>query len=250
MADIVIIILWAWVVPLGIGAIVYNLRRRKLLGIIAMLLAIFACTSPFWTLKLFNWLGPSRETLRSNVYTFLSLLFFLIVIGCIVAQMLVIKSHIKQRIVEAGSKIAGLFFIFSYSIYVSATKVGNGFDYLYEALIERSRPLTDLITIVLTASGEGLEVLLLFLLAFVSGYLVYPLMNNRKFFKRSPVILVMLVGWLIVVSINEAFIQKLWTSGRDWDFLDILHNMVGVLIGLILSIRWFCKREPLKINNS
>lgn len=242
---IVITILWVFIGPLGIGAIVYHIRKSSLLGALAGLLAVITCSSPCWTRKLFNWLGPVREALRSDVYTFLSILFPLLIIASLLIQTFVINSKIRlrARIVKVVLKLPGLVFIVGYSFYVSARKVERGFDYLYQSLIERSRPFIDSVTIVLTASAEGLEVLFVFLLAFLSGYLLYPSTNNFKFSKRLFMILMIFIGWLIVVSINEAFIQRLWMSGRELDCLDILHNMVGVSVGLALSIGVFWKRQ-------
>jgi len=242
---ILITTLWVLFVPIGIGIIVYRIRKSKLFGVFAVLLAIITCSSPCWTRKLFDWLGPVREALRLKTYTFLSFLFPLILIICPIIYILVIENRVKLRlkIEKILLTFIGTGLVALYSLYVSARKVEKGFDFLYQIFIERTRPLLDSITIVLTANAEGLEVLLLFLFAFLSGYLIYIPVNNLKFPKRFLMVSMIFIVWLIIVSINEAFIQRLWMPYREWDFLDIVHNMVGVLMGLVFSIGVFWKRQ-------
>ena len=250
MVKILITILWVLVVPIGIGAIVYNIKKNKWLGRLAALLAFFTCSSPYWTLWVFNWLSPTREALRQRVYIVSSFVFFLIIIGCPVIQTLLIKGKLSLRakgiltLKKVILNLAGTALVFIYSLYVSA-KAENRLSWIWgwidEILFKRTRPFGELITTILAGSGEGLEILLLFLLALLSGYIIYPLTSGFKFFKR--VFVPVLVGWLVVVSINEGFMQGLWIPGREWDFRDISNNMVGVSVGLLLSIRWFWKKE-------
>ena len=82
-------------------------------------------------------------------------------------------------------------------------------------------------------TGQGADIVLCFLMALVSGHMVCSKMaecTNKEFKK-------MLGIWFIIILINEVIVQRLLFY-RNGSLLDILNNMAGVLVSLLLSIRW------------
>lgn len=96
------------------------------------------------------------------------------------------------------------------------------------------RPL-DLACVIMDA--EGLDLLFCFVLAFISGHLVYSKkikLDVRGFF-------VALLAWGIILALKEVI--KYYLPYRDADMWDVVKNMIGgVLPGLVLSGRWFWRK--------
>lgn len=91
----------------------------------------------------------------------------------------------------------------------------------------------------LRADGEGIDVLFCFVLALSWGYLSYP--ATTTFDRRG--FLGALSAWLGIIFTNEMIAQRfIFSDIRKGNMGDFGINMVGVLIGLLLSIRWFWKK--------
>lgn len=95
--------------------------------------------------------------------------------------------------------------------------------------------LLDLARVILDA--EGLDLMFCFMLAVISGHLVYS--KKIKFDIKG--FFVALLAWGIMLSIKEVI--KYYLPLRDADVWDIVKNMTGgILPGLVLSSRWFWRK--------
>jgi hypothetical protein len=233
-------IFWILFIPIGIGIIVFNLTRDRIRGILVALLTVIACSEPFWADALYDWLGPARETLRQKVYIYGTLNFILFVVILSFIPILFMKGkreHLRKlklmlRNIIFG--VAGTSLVFIYSIYASA-KAENRLGWILswgdEIFIKKTRAVSDLVTTILAGSGEGLEILLLFVLSWISVYIVYFPMKT-KIFKR---VLAITTIWFVIIFINEMVMQSLWFSGREISMHDIFKGMIGILGGAVLS---------------
>jgi len=81
--------------------------------------------------------------------------------------------------------------------------------------------------------AEGLDLTLCFFLAFISGRIIYSRTTDFDIgnFKKA------LLVWVGILTINEIIQYAL--PFREGAALDILYNMIGVTLGLLLSTGWF-----------
>ena len=77
---------------------------------------------------------------------------------------------------------------------------------------------------------QQLDIIFVFGLALLSGFI------NRASFGS------LLLAWFCIIFINEMVIQGLFLPYRSGAISDIFNNMVGVSIGLMLSMKWFWKK--------
>lgn len=57
-------------------------------------------------------------------------------------------------------------------------------------------------------------------------------------------------NWMLLFSallygLSVEFIQKFWTSGRSFDLYDVLADMTGSVLGLLVWLRAYKKNKPL-----
>lgn len=57
-------------------------------------------------------------------------------------------------------------------------------------------------------------------------------------------------NWVLLLStllygLSVEFIQKFWTSGRSFDLYDVLADMAGGVLGLLIWLRAYKKNKPL-----
>lgn len=84
--------------------------------------------------------------------------------------------------------------------------------------------------------AEGLDLMFCFVLALISGHIVY----SKKIGFDIKGFFIALLAWAIILSVKEVI--KCYLPLRDADIWDIVKNITGgVLPGLVLSSRWFWK---------
>jgi len=78
-----------------------------------------------------------------------------------------------------------------------------------------------------------------FVLAFISGML-----SRRRTiqFDTRTGFLAVLSAWLFIISIDEVF--QHFSPRRAGQIGDILYNMEGAILGVLLSIKWFRGNRP------
>jgi VanZ family protein len=87
-------------------------------------------------------------------------------------------------------------------------------------------------------NAEGFDIAFLFLLAFLSGSIVYS--KGHKF--QIGRFILALLFWFFIIFTNEMIIQR-HLSFRRSQISDIIYDMAGVLIGLSLSARWLWTKK-------
>lgn len=96
--------------------------------------------------------------------------------------------------------------------------------------------------------AEGIEVFFYFVLAFFSGRILYSSLVkviSREFW-------LIFIAWFIILFVNELGIQNLlcqlnklstFFPIRTISIYDIVNNMGGVIIGLVLSLPYFWRKQ-------
>lgn len=86
-----------------------------------------------------------------------------------------------------------------------------------------------------TWNAEGLDIVFYFILALISGFLTYRQVTRFDF----KGFLLAFLAWVLIISVNELIQHSL--PMREGSTGDFGSNMAGVLVGLLLSIRWLRK---------
>lgn len=182
-----------------------------------------------------------HEVYRSQVKLMQDVAFFafLICLLLIIAQLISLIVN-KSRLIgiKLLATIAGLVSIAFLGVLVSLIRnpvLQNVIPDFFQAVKSGDMALSldslkNIIARVLDA--EGVDLALSFFLALLSGLIIYsPTARfDWKNFRNA------FMAWLIIISINE--IIQYCLPFREGDMRDIIYNMAGVTLGLLLSIRW------------
>lgn len=188
-------------------------------------------SSSWWAYRLFLWVDGQvygKRFFRMEII--IAGIIFILFLEILVQLFLLIKNKARLIPLKVFLNILGILFVGFYAFLVSIMQENT-----WGLIKANVMPLRHLITVILAA--DGLDVLFLFFLAFISGHIIYY--GENKFSGKRFVSALLI--WFVIIFINEMVIQEfLVSSFRIGSLTDVFHNMLGgVFIGLLLSSRWF-----------
>ena len=207
------------------------LNRKSLLTF--PILALVVWSSSWWAYRIFRKMDfPHPYSLRPVFMLSARAIISLLALAHIVYQIAYVKNHYPRLVMRVVFfNIIGLCFVAFYALVVSMSQENT-----WGLIVKSPYPLKYLITVILSAPGY--DIIFLFFLALISGYIIY---SPTSRFNRNEFLKV-LAAWFFIIFINEMIFQRFIFTFRTCSIFDIFNNMFGgILPGLVLSFRWFRK---------
>lgn len=207
------------------------INRKTLLTF--SILSLVVWSSSWWAYRIFRAMDfPHPYSLRPVFMLSAMAVISLLALAHMVYQIASLKNYNPRLVMRVVFfNVIGLLFVAFYALIVSMSQENT-----WGLIVKSPYPLEYLITVILSAPGY--DIILLFFLALISGYIIYSPTGK---FKRNE-FLKALVAWCLIIFINEMIFQRFIFTFRTSSVSDIFNNIFGgILPGLVLSFRWFRK---------
>jgi len=198
------------------------------------ILSLIVWSSSWWAYWVFRWADyPHPYSLRTPIMLAGIVFILLLALVHIVYQVI---SGIRNRH-GSVAKVIILNIICMVWVGFYALLVSMRGENTWGFLFQNSYHFKDLITILL--ASEGWDIIFVFFLALLSGYIVYspPDKFNKNEFLKA------LIAWCLILFINEMVFQRFIFTFRTSSITDVFNNILGGAVpGLSLSIKRFYKK--------